>query len=124
MLAMSQYIMHLSVTSLQPALLLLHQLLLKDNAQQSLSMLHTHLLIPCSLSYTQIFWTGFTDCCVCRTQLSNRTSELVLVEEAPINDMVFDAQDSALWVATASSSVRRFVPPACMRLGLHQLQIL
>ena len=43
-----------------------------------------------------------------RTQLANRTSELLLTEEAPINDMVFDSQSSALWVATASSTVNRF----------------
>ncbi len=43
-----------------------------------------------------------------RTQLANRTSELLLTEHAPINDMAFDSQSSALWVATASSSVRRF----------------
>ena len=44
---------------------------------------------------------------VFRTQLANRTSELLLTEEAPINDMVFDRQSSALWVATASSTVNR-----------------
>lgn len=44
---------------------------------------------------------------VFRTQLANRTSELLLTEEAPINDMVFDSQSSALWVATASSTVNR-----------------
>ena len=45
---------------------------------------------------------------VCRTQLANRTSELLLVEDAPINGMLFDSQSSALWVATASSSVNRY----------------
>ena len=49
-------------------------------------------------------------CHACRTQLANRTSELLLVEDGPINDMVFDSQSSALWVATASSSVRRYSP--------------
>lgn len=45
---------------------------------------------------------------VCRTQLANRTSELLLVEDAPINDIMFDSHSSALWVATASSSVKRY----------------
>ena len=45
---------------------------------------------------------------VCRTQLANRTSELLLVENAPISDMLFDSQSSALWVTTASSSVKRY----------------
>ncbi len=62
------------------------------------------------------FWLDLTHCLavqhlsdgVCyRTQLANRTSELLLTEHALINDMAFDGQSSALWVATASSAVRR-----------------
>ncbi|DBA75032.1 TPA: hypothetical protein ACH3X1_010369 [Trebouxia sp. C0004] len=55
-----------------------------------------------------VVYSGGRDRCVYRTQLANRTSELLLTEEAPINDMAFDGQSSALWVATASSAVRRW----------------
>lgn len=55
-----------------------------------------------------VVYSGGRDKCVYRTQLANRTSELLLMEDAPINDMVFDSQSSALWVATASSSVKRW----------------
>ena len=60
------------------------------------------------------FWRDGTLVRVCRTQLANRTSELLLVEDAPINDMLFDSQSSALWVATASSPVKRYLPQPSM----------
>lgn len=58
-------------------------------------------------------------CHVYRTQLANRTCELLLVEDAPINDMVFDSQSSALWVATASSCVRRCLPQHSVNQESH-----
>ena len=57
-----------------------------------------------------VYWLMLTQCVGwCRTQLANRTSELLLTEDAPISDMVFDAQNSSLWVATAASTVKRQV---------------
>ncbi|KAL3133704.1 hypothetical protein ABBQ32_008201 [Trebouxia sp. C0010 RCD-2024] len=66
-----------------------------------------------------VVYSGGRDRCVYRTQLANRTCELLLVEDAPIHDMVFDSQSSALWVATASSSVRRWEVDEQLASGLQ-----
>ncbi|KAK9814325.1 hypothetical protein WJX72_004061 [[Myrmecia] bisecta] len=64
-----------------------------------------------------VVYSGGRDRCVYRTQLANRTSELICCESGPVLDMAMADVEAGMWVATTSSTVRRWpvepkLPPA------------
>eukprot|EP00803_Ostreobium_quekettii_P004299 evm.model.scf_292.7 EVM.evm.TU.scf_292.7 scf_292:49611-64181(-) len=55
--------------------------------------------------------SGGRDKCVYRTNMLNRTSELLFMEEHPITKMAASPSGGSVWVATASSSVNKWNIP-------------
>ncbi|GMH42614.1 hypothetical protein BSKO_10533 [Bryopsis sp. KO-2023] len=83
--------------------------------QRCIQTLHCHTDSVWSLLVGESFNTvlsGGRDKSIYRTNLTYRTSELLFVEDKPIQKMASNANGSALWVATGSSSVNKWSVPA------------
>eukprot|EP00210_Caulerpa_lentillifera_P009268 g8833.t1 len=79
--------------------------------QRCIQTFHVHSDSVWSLLATEddlnVVISGGRDKCIFKTCLSQRTSELLFIEDAPIHDIVKSQNDGALWVATDSSSIKK-----------------